>query len=84
MITMKFYKVHWHKWMENDTLCGNHGHKLLACKYKYKTKSDWAINKSKNKQQSHLNADSRQEAQSADAQSQFTRTTSITASSIPG
>jgi hypothetical protein len=54
------------------------------CKYKDKPKSEWAINKSKNKQQSHLNTESRPELQSTDTQSQTSRPASTTTSSIPG
>jgi hypothetical protein len=64
--------------------CGKSGHKSPACKYKDKSMSEWAVNKSKNKQQSHLNTDSRQEARSGDAQSQTSRATSTATGTIPG
>ena len=64
--------------------CGKSGHKSPACRYKDKPKAEWAINKSRNRQQSHLNTDTRQDTRSDDAQSQTQRTTSGSVSTITG
>lgn len=38
--------------------CGKPGHKSPQCRYKNKPREEWAINKSKTEQQSHVNANS--------------------------